>query len=160
MRKHTACNHVLHCSFSTKALFLFAVLPCYCLNIFIISSSLLILTSFFLLSSMWVDEPGNPRPGYIYGLCSCKCPAVSDRRNAHPPSLHPKKWRRSTSHWLPAQPQPRWRELYVGCPSTCTNQWRLAYPRLRTALAEVHHLLRERLRWVGRNECLITKCNS
>lgn len=104
---------------------------------------------FFPLSSMWVDEPGDPCFGHIYWLRSGECPPVPDGCNAHPPSLHPEKWRWCTPHCLPVQPQPRWGKLHLGCPSTCSNQWRLAYSCLRTALAEVHHLLWERLRWVG-----------
>lgn len=104
---------------------------------------------FFPLSSMWVDEPGDPRFGHIHRLRSSKCPAVPDRCNAHSPSIHPEKWGWCAPHCLPAQPQPRRRELHLGCSSTCSNQWCLAHPRLRTALAEVHHLLWEWLWWVG-----------
>lgn len=111
---------------------------------------------FCLLSSMRADEPRDPRAGYIYGLCSCKCPAVSDRCNAHPPPLHSKKWGWRTPYCLSAQPEPRRRELHTGCTATCSNQRRPAHSCLWTALAEVHHLLRERLRWVGKNESTLT----
>ncbi len=109
---------------------------------------------FYPLPSMWTDEPGDPRPGHIHGLRCCKCPAVSDGRNAHSTPLHPEKRGRRAPHRLPAQPQPRRRELHFGCTSTCSNQRRPAHPRLRTALAEVHHLLWERLRWVWTNETI------
>lgn len=106
---------------------------------------------FYPLSSMWADEPGDPRSGHIHGLCSRKCPAVSDRRNAHSSPLHPEKRGWCAPHCLPAQPQPRRGELHLGCPSTCSNQRRPAYPCVGAALAEVHHLLWEWLRWVGTN---------
>lgn len=76
---------------------------------FILSFLLLLLQPqplyfFFPLSSLRVDEPGDPCSGHLHGLCSRKCPAVSDRRNAHPPPLHPEKRGWCSSHRLPAQP--------------------------------------------------------
>lgn len=109
-------------------------------------------SSSFLLSSMWVDEPGDPRPGHIDRLCGGECPAVPDRCDAHSPPLHPEKRGWCAPHRLPVQPQPRRRELHTGRTSTCSHQRRPAHPRLGAALAEVHHLLRERLWWVEMSE--------
>ena len=123
--------------------------PSLCLISFTTSIYLHLFSISFPLSSMRVDEPGDPRPRHIHGLRRRERPAVPDGRDAHPPSLHPEERGRLAPDLLPAQPQPGRGELHAGRPSAGPNQRSPAQLGVWAALAEVHHLLRERLRWVG-----------
>lgn len=90
----------------------------------------------------------DPSFGHIHRLCCSQLPAVANGRHAHPTPVYPEEQRRLAPRSLSVQPQSRRRELHTGCPPTGPNQWGSAYTSGWTALAEVHHLLWERLWWV------------
>lgn len=98
------------------------------------------------LPSLRADEPGHPSTGNVNRLPLSQRPAVADRRHAHPPPLHPEERRGLATHCLPVQPQPWWAALHTGGAAACSTQRRHADAGGGAALAEVHCVLRHRVR--------------
>ncbi|KAJ8391776.1 hypothetical protein AAFF_G00085480, partial [Aldrovandia affinis] len=92
---------------------------------------------------------GHPGAGQLHGLRLGQRAAVPDRRHAHPAPLRPAQQRGLPAHRLPHEPQPRRGALHAGGSPARPPQRRHAPPHHRAALAEVHHVLRQRVRHPG-----------
>ena len=103
--------------------------------------------------SLRAHEPGHLGVGDVDGLRVGQRSAVADGRHAHPPPLHPEEQRGLPPHRLPVQPEPGGAALHAGCPAAGPTQRHHADAGGGAALAEVHRVLRHRVRYVTSDLC-------